>query len=167
MLAATHTVIGAVASGGLVETSVWSIAAGVVASVLPDLDHPKSRVSQYLFVLRPLFSLCAHRGLTHSLLACALLVVSIVLAAEPFAVVPERSIAFAAGVGYLSHLAADAVSGRVALLWPLSKRFGTRLIQTGGAAETTLVIPLAILVGAILMVPGALEVVTAQLNKIA
>jgi inner membrane protein len=125
MLGHSHVLIGAAA--GVITARVLhadDLAGALVAgfaALVPDIDTPESTVGRWLprwwHALTP-----GHRGLTHSLLACAVLGV---LAYEAQTLVlgrPPASLLLTAAVlvGALSHLAADGVTDHgVPLLWPL------------------------------------------------
>ena len=108
------------------------LGAAALGSLLPDIDHPKSLVGRRLaWVSVPVAALVGHRGVTHSLLA--------VLACAAGLWFLGRELAWNAAllVGYLSHLAGDAltVSG-IPLLWPWRRRFRSPLwFTTNGAVE--------------------------------
>ncbi|MGL4798872.1 MAG: metal-dependent hydrolase [Cellulosilyticaceae bacterium] len=91
--------------------------ATLVGALLPDIDHPKSLISQYTLGLHYLFKKCKHRGFTHTLLAVGLLVVGLQVA---FGMTPFVG---GLGIGYLSHLLLDALNPRgVPLGYPLTKK---------------------------------------------
>ncbi|HLN23094.1 MAG TPA: metal-dependent hydrolase [Patescibacteria group bacterium] len=138
MMAFSHVAISVSAWGVLVAsgngTHDWrAFGLAAVASLLPDLDHPKSWLGRRLpFLSHPIAAVFGHRGITHSLLAvvAALMAWSTALGwmGPPLA------------LGYLSHLAADALTPQgVPLLWPIKRRFGLALCTTGGAMERLLV----------------------------
>jgi len=73
-------------------------------------------------------ALTGHRTFTHSLPGAVLFLLP---AAQ---LVTAMGLPFAwdgLAVGYLAHMAADAVAGGIPLLWPWSKRQGLRLVTTG------------------------------------
>jgi membrane-bound metal-dependent hydrolase YbcI (DUF457 family) len=130
-----------------VGTFVLLLGVVVLASVLPDLDHPRAALAQLrlgrrglLKHVRPLSPVArtasyafGHRGLLHSLAALVL----IVLAADQLAI---PGFALALGWGYGLHLFADAMTRQgVPLLRPLVRE-NFRLppplaITTGSPAE--------------------------------
>ena len=158
MNATTHAVFGVAALAGTaailgVEPAAYAYPVAIVASWLPDVDNPRSKLGNGLgrlknpvlnAVTRPLswamratsFTLLrtvGHRTLTHSLLGIALFALPVWLFLGRF---PDLSLALV--VGYASHVFADALNTRgVPLLWPLGKPF--RLlpggIRSGGALE--------------------------------
>lgn len=107
-----------------------AVAGAVVGALLPDIDHPQSKIAHQTGLahgrglltdvagsgLRALLG--GHRGFTHSALVAGLLSLAV------FAVRPWLGAA-AVGflIGYLSHIAADMVTrDGVRLGWPLSRR---------------------------------------------
>lgn len=161
MNATTHAIFGVAALAGAgvatgVEPSVYAYPAAVVASWVPDLDNPRSRLGNGLSrmknpllnaLTRPLswalraisFTLMrtvGHRTLTHSLLGVALFALLLSPLRQFAELVPGLWLALVAG--YASHLFADAINTRgVPLLWPVGRPF--RVIpgglRSGGALE--------------------------------
>ncbi|ARJ64976.1 hypothetical protein WV31_04490 [Magnetospirillum sp. ME-1] len=140
MMVVSHVVLGAAAwilaerAGLVMPLGPEGAAAAALGALLPDIDHPSSWIGRRLWpVSKPLSMVLGHRGLTHSLLAVigglAVLMLmeparGLVRLAEPLA------------LGYLSHLAADALTpSGVPLLWPWRQRFGIGLCSTGGVME--------------------------------
>lgn len=157
---------------------IWTMVISTTAALLPDIDEPSSKINQLLFgsfprKFRPLIlslvavalaigiflwegplwlslfslylvgvSVASHRGMTHSLFAWAVMI-GITYVALPGHV-------WAVGLGYGSHLIADAMTVQgIPLWWPSKKAFGLRLlgirIRTGqgldrftGMAATTM-----------------------------
>lgn len=174
MNATTHAVFGVAAVAGCFlltgeEPPLLSYPAAVIASWVPDVDNPRSRLGNGLSrtkvpvldaVLLPvswalraasfaLFRTVGHRTLTHSLLGVALFVALV----SPAAALSEG--VFAALVaGYASHLVADALNtGGVPLLWPARRRarFLPWLpkggVRSGGAAEFVVALAVAVATG--------------------
>jgi inner membrane protein len=78
-----------------------------------------------------------HRGLTHSLLA-VVGGLMLIQAMEPKTLLGRLVEPMA--LGYLSHLAADALTpAGVPLLWPLKQRFALPVCSTGGLMEMAVV----------------------------
>lgn len=120
MMASGHIVVGLVTYQAVVTffgypPTIPGYVLAVIGSLLPDIDHPKSRVGRLCPPLtHAISSIFGHRGITHSL----------------FALVGVTLLAFAAGdilfgavgalcIGYLSHLAADFLThAGIPLLWP-------------------------------------------------
>lgn len=144
MMVVSHVLLGGAAwvaaarLQGAAPADAVALGAAVIGSLLPDLDHPSSWVGRRVWpVSRPLSLLLGHRGLTHSLLA---VVAGLVLLHDIGTVgLPARLIEPAV-IGYLSHLAADALTpAGVPLLWPWKRRFALPLCSTGGLMETLVV----------------------------
>lgn len=115
------------------------VAGAWLGSLLPDADRAGSRIYRARRLERRawfvrilgmiarlplrLLLVLKHRGVTHSLLACA--VASIASGLIVSLVVPAAGVHFGAGVaiGYLAHIAADACTpSGVALFVPVSRR---------------------------------------------
>lgn len=150
MKATTHTIFGVAALAGTAllagtEPPLLAYPVAVVASWLPDVDNPRSKLGNGLsrlknptanLITRPLswtfriisftlFRTVGHRTLTHSLLGLALftLVAWLLLGSYP-------NFFYAGVAGYGSHVVADALNTRgVPLFWPLGKPF--RLLPGG------------------------------------
>jgi len=102
------------------ETSLPAWALAAVASLLPDIDLPTSKLGRvFFFVSTRLEKNYGHRTITHSLLAL------VVVAALSSFIYPYYPNYFWAIVGgYWSHLWIDLMNRRGAdLLWPSPKRF--------------------------------------------
>lgn len=116
---------------------VW-LALAAFGGLLPDVDHPHSRIGRLVpFVPTLLYRTTGHRGATHSLLATWLVGLAGYAAGtygwgEPWG----RFAAEALVAGYLAHLAGDFLTNRgIALLWPLDTRLGVSLTHTGSRTE--------------------------------
>lgn len=148
MKGTTHFFAGA-AAATIINPDPKFIIATAVAALLPDIDHPNSKVS-HLLTLGPLrgalgvglllfgvhyqllsalivggillvLTTIPHRGVTHSLLPL------VVLAwLEPGPMV----------IGYATHLILDAFSGGIPLFWPHPKRYGIRIARTNSLLDT-------------------------------
>ncbi len=149
----THAAIGVAAGLLLASTmsadpvnTVGLAAISGVAALFPDIDSPESKISRRAGPVRGLFAGVSHRGLTHSLVALALLLLIIPLSFNLFVVV---------FIGYASHLLADSMTKvGIPLLWPKAQYVhllpkGYRL-TTGGQIET--LIFLLVSLGSIVMV---------------
>jgi inner membrane protein len=149
MMAGSHVVVGLAAwtlaapAIGLPALSPEALALAAVGALLPDIDHPHSWVGRRArLVSRPLASLLGHRGVTHSLLA--VLAGAALLASQGVA----RDALDPLAVGYLSHLAADALTpAGLRLAWPMRARVAVPICRTGSAAEALIVAGLAALAG--------------------
>lgn len=71
----------------------------------------------------------AHRTFTHSLIGLGLAGVALMQAG---AHIHLPWLAETAVLGYVLHLAADAIAGGIPLLWPYKARQGLKLVKTGG-----------------------------------
>lgn len=152
MIGSTHMIIGCgagmmVSSGAGIPQMVAGGCLGAVVALLPDIDHPNSRVSNFLGWLALPFRLIPHRTLTHAVWIPLALVVWWVSS-------PQWAIA-AIATAYTSHIVADGLTPRgVPLLYPLSKiNFGVGIIRTGGFFERIFAL---IVLGGILLYWGAM-----------
>jgi inner membrane protein len=146
----THMLAGMLA-GVLIAVDPVAVIAGGIGGLLPDLDHPRSRMSRAAGVFAlPIHLAVRHRGVLHSGLCWLILAFfSFYLMRE----YPQYGIALlAATAGYLTHLALDSltVSG-IPLLWPSGRRFSAIPLRTGGVGEayvaTALVAAIALRIG--------------------
>lgn len=125
MTGRTHALIGlstgvAIADHAPLDTllRVGIVIVAIIASLLPDIDHPKAIISGYMpgagHAVRLVVS---HRGATHTAIFAVVVVSLLSLVAAPV------SIMAAAGAGILSHLVADMLTpAGVPLLLPVSRR---------------------------------------------
>lgn len=165
MMARSHFILGGVGWCGwclVTGTAVDPAGLGVAAAaaLLPDIDHPQSTVGRRLpWLSRPISAVFGHRGLTHSLLALAAVVCGLVWVHQAgsgavdlrrfgLPIAPDATMTLtliqAAAIGYLSHLAGDALTpSGVPLFWPWRRCFSLNLFRTGGIAETAAVLLLA------------------------
>lgn len=144
MIGSTHMIIGfgtgmIVSSGAGVSHAVAGGCLGAVVALLPDIDHPNSRVSHTLGLLALPFRLIPHRTVTHAIWIP--LILGGLFLANPYWLTATIATA------YTSHILADMITPRgVPLLYPLSRRaWGLGLIRTGGWLER--VLALALLLG--------------------
>ncbi len=147
MLAFTHIAAGCASSLLAADAlhaqpaqTVLILGGGILGSMLPDIDHPKSAFGSRVLPLSiPLSAIFGHRGITHSLLAVVGMSGLIWWAFNAahwhrgYAVPVVIGIA----VGYLSHLAGDWLTNSgVPLLWPSKRRFVAPLkLCTGDLRE--------------------------------
>lgn len=137
MRGTTHLVGGALAALlaqkiGLLEPGLLPIAAAALGSLLPDIDHPHSLIGKRMRPVSDIISLVVgHRGITHSLVAIALMSAWIAYMGA------SGSLVTAIAIGYLSHLLLDAMTpAGLPLLWPQRRVFRIRTgITTGGVME--------------------------------
>lgn len=113
----THALSGITA--GYVITGDWIGAlVGGIASVVPDIDEPKSKFGKPLFLISlPLNQIIGHRTLTHSVLFAV-----IVGAIISLLVVPQLGIV--AAVGIMIHVVGDMLTGKVQILFPFKIKLG-------------------------------------------
>lgn len=127
-----------------------ALAVGVIGSLLPDIDHPQSTISNMtLFskvVSKSVALTTGHRGICHSLVF--IVVVSLIF--HRFAVGADPTLTayctawFA--LGMLSHLLLDFLNpGGVKMLWPIGKRRHIIGIKTGSLGEKVVAALLIIL----------------------
>lgn len=147
MMAVTHLAVGSAAA--LLTASYLSVSApqmvimlggGILGSLLPDIDHPRSSFGRRVLPISiPLSAIFGHRGITHSLLAVVAVSWLIWVALQGMNWHPAFSVPFVIGlgVGYLSHLAGDWMTNSgVPLLWPSKRRFVAPIrIFTGDTIE--------------------------------
>ena len=151
MMGRTHIAIGAAAGAFSIPMApdIWPllIGAAVAGSILPDIDHPQSKLGRRCRPISDIINkVCGHRGGTHSLLFFAVLTIAAVFLHTP--------LGLAFGYGILSHLAADTISysgkgkflttGRVGIpmAWPMTrKRVGIRIVYVNGWVENAFILP--------------------------
>ncbi len=116
----THALSG-VATGYLITNDWKGAVAGGVASVIPDLDEPRSKFGKpFFFISIPLNKLVGHRTLTHSMLfALSIGLIGLI--------VFDFQIATALFVGLLAHIVGDMITGKVQLLFPLQTKVGLKV----------------------------------------
>lgn len=146
MMYRTHLASGLAIAGfsGLVANlDLAFIAGSLLGSLLPDLDHPKSRLGRLVLpVSLALYGVFGHRGGTHSLLFAVLCLLITIIS-------PAFGLGLVAGV--LIHILADMISyssgtpfqkgGGCPVFYPSDKRIGFRLIKVDGFAENFIVFP--------------------------
>jgi len=106
VLGITHAVTGVlvgVVLGRVYGLDVAIVLFAVLGALLPDIDHPASKLGRYFKSLR---WFAKHRGFFHSLFAAVLFTILIHLANESIGYPAYYAIAFF--LGYLSHLVLDA-----------------------------------------------------------
>ncbi len=127
-----------------VVVAAWAYSVAVLGALLPDIDHPKSWIGSRIPVLPTLLQrTTGHRGFTHSIAALAFVcLLSFFLWFElPLPQEAAKTIGFALSVGYLSHLVADFFTNKgIAALWPIRRRFGIPLTNTGTSLESVIVV---------------------------
>lgn len=106
-------------------------AGALVGSLLPDIDHPKSLISQTVAFLHYPFRKLGHRKATHSLFAVTICMGLMYL------LFGNNYIGLGLGIGYSSHLLLDMLNPRgVPLLYPFIKyKYKVGNIHTGEKGE--------------------------------
>jgi len=164
----THIIIGvscgvalipAVEGGQLTPAQLGFIMVGLtVGSLLPDIDHPHSLISQQLPLVGSIISkLTRHRGLFHSILGVVMMFglsawLAIMMAGGlssmgiQSADSATRYIASGLMIGYILHIIADMVTvSGIRLFYPLQRNIRIPLFRTGGFRERGLVLTLIVL----------------------
>ena len=149
MRGATHA-LGGLAAGLAVATLVGSVAqapliimVAVLASLLPDIDHPRSTISRNLGVPKVTYRFVRHRGVVHSIEAALLMGVALATPAAYILAAPGVIPGFLAG--YVSHLALDSLTPTGVRWSVFRKRKARGPIRTGSAGETILFVLLMFL----------------------
>jgi len=123
MMGHTHTLIGSSLGLGValethadLKTTIILLAAGGLAAILPDIDHPAGGLRQRAGLLGHLvFGRLKHRGITHTLIAL------VAIAAAAYQALPPI-IGVVVVMGYLSHILADMVTvSGLPVFWPYKK----------------------------------------------
>ena len=109
-------------------------------SSLPDIDHPKSKIGRKLFFISfPIKFIFKHRGFFHSLFPPVILFFI-------FFSINLKLVALSLFIGYLAHLAGDAVTKEgINFLHPLTTFKIQGPIRTGGKFETIIFISLMLI----------------------
>jgi len=125
MMARTHLLFGGaltlfVTSQHVLPTEPSIYVAGLLGSLLPDIDHPKSTLGRRVpFISIPLAKLFGHRGITHSAL---IVIAALTLWFQQRGHFPPVVLALA--LGYASHLFGDFCFGNgIPLLYPIKNAF--------------------------------------------
>jgi inner membrane protein len=116
MLGKTHFIAEAIAGYSLYP-HFSEILVGRLGGLVPDIDEQHSLLGHHLpFISYPLNGIFGHRTLTHSLA----FLIAMTLSVMPF----SYHLALAFGMGLLSHLLGDMITGKIKLLWPLDVGIG-------------------------------------------
>lgn len=118
-------------------TAGLMIVGGAIGGVLPDIDHPTSKVGKRVKPISVMINkLFGHRGFTHTILALLLFTYGLFLISTMLPVIIKGyylAITIGLSVGYLSHILIDllTISG-LPLLYPISnKTFRLAKLHTG------------------------------------
>ncbi|MBT4175134.1 metal-dependent hydrolase [archaeon] len=137
MMFVTHLFVGVVVGLLLKDYGWWFFVVFVLASVLPDIDAPKSKVGQSFGILSWFVGLLGHRGVFHSWLIPFVVFVLLYLFGY-------FSLGLAFFCGYLLHLVLDAMTLQgVKFFWPLGWQV-KGFVRTGGFVEYFLLVCLAL-----------------------
>ena len=139
MLAKTHLAFGlflGIITLNYLETSPLIFLTTVgIASLFPDIDHPKSKISNRIPIIPTLLSFFVkHRGIFHSLLLAIII---------PYIIAFFFGTAYgiAAFIGYISHLLMDSLTEEgINYLHPFAKLRLSGFIQTGSSGELVIFI---------------------------
>lgn len=168
MMGRTHVIIGvsygvnlipAVTRNDLTPAQLGFVMCGlVIGSLLPDIDHPHSLISQQIPLVGGIISrLTSHRGLFHSILGVAILIVGLGMLSALIAGglssigiqgASDATAQISTGtlIGYILHIIADMITvNGVKLFYPLKANVGLPLIRTGGNREWILAMALIII----------------------
>lgn len=103
----------------------------IFGSLLPDIDHPKSKLGRYF----PLSRFMKHRAwYTHSFIGAFLIPLPFLLIGKSYYIL--------VALGCLSHVLADTLTpGGTKILFPLvNRRLSLNLTKTGGAGENLILV---------------------------
>ncbi len=102
----------------------------LIAGVIPDVDHPKSKIGRKFF-LKPISFLFGHRGFFHSLFFV------VILCCVVWFFFDKWWIPFA--IGYVSHLFIDCFTkAGINIIYPFKQLRLSGFIRTGGWIEVLL-----------------------------
>lgn len=121
----THLATGALVGAALYHFHVdTSIVLGTIAgSLLPDIDHPGSKIGRRVPIISHIMYLFGHRGITHSLLFVLFLGMVGYFYWTP---------AYGLAIGSLVHVVGDMLTpSGVPLLWPHGRRYHLLGFRTG------------------------------------
>ncbi|HWO75550.1 MAG TPA: metal-dependent hydrolase [Bacillus sp. (in: firmicutes)] len=149
MMAKTHQLFGcmfgliSVFTCGIFQLNPQNIIQSIIyficilfGSILPDLDHPKSKLgSKCILLSYPIYWVFGHRKATHSLLFVGIVAIISLI----FSLLFGWSLYYPFGLtlGVFSHIIGDALTNSgVPLLYPNKRKFKFSItFQTGGVFE--------------------------------
>ncbi len=113
----------------------------IFGSLLPDIDHPDSKINSYApWLLKPITLFTKHRGVFHSLIA------GIFFPGLIYYFI-SKTFGFALFLGYTSHLMIDGLTQQgINFLHPVSKLHLSGFIETGKLLEHILLIIFVLLI---------------------
>ena len=159
MMAFTHIAAGGATALSLSDfihaqayQTILLLAGGILGGMLPDIDHPASALGRRVLpVSMAISAIFGHRGITHSLIASAVMPFAVWYSLHSLDLHTEYSVPFSLGLaaGYLSHLAGDWMTkAGVPLLWPNRKRIAAPVtIRTGSRIEYLIALGLYLWLG--------------------
>ena len=101
------------------------------ASLLPDVDHPNSKLGRYV---KPIGILFEHRGFFHSIFPILFMSLLLIFYGKNFFILPFS-------IGYTSHLIGDLITKQgIMPMHPISRKRISGIMATGGIMETILFI---------------------------
>jgi len=114
-----------------ITNSALFMAILLLSSLLPDIDHPDSKIGRFF---KPIGWIFTHRGFFHSILAGG------IFASAAYLSLHNITIVTAIIIGYSSHLILDAVNHQgIAFFYPFKNRLAG-FVKSGGIAEYVLLI---------------------------
>ena len=137
MLGRTHLAIGVLCALFLlpfisVPSKILFVFVVALGSILPDVDHEKSKINRLCPVTRIVPAFFKHRGFFHSLFPPAL----IILAGWYF---HEQFLCYSLAFGYMTHLLSDSLTRMgINFLHPFSTLHIRGPIETGTMVETAI-----------------------------
>lgn len=149
MLYKTHIAGGFVAGLALTGDLISGLVAAVSA-LIPDIESPNSFIGRKI----PIMSHCnkmifGHRQAVHSLIGSLVFFLIVLLIVKVFHLPTQY--AFAALIGYLSHLVLDSFNpAGVPWLWPLKLRVKIPLTEPGGLLERVIILPVVIILAVVI-----------------
>lgn len=140
-----------------------TVVAGLFGGLIPDIDHPKSKISNMTLatkiVSNAITATTSHRGVCHSLLFIGLVSFLFQTFAVKYISFITPSVIWWLTAGMLSHLVLDMMNPTgVNLFWPFGKKHHFMKIKTGSSGEKV--------VSFILMVIDVILLVQAGLMKL-
>lgn len=153
MMASTHVVFGMTCwavfermHGVSILSSPETMMVAGVASLLPDIDHPKSKFGRLVpFLSYPISATFGHRGITHSLLMVVAMMIALFAFGHHGWFLPPLVI------GYLSHLMGDMLTNSgVPLLWPQRGKVSIPVFNTGSILEPVVRVGLVVVLAAMI-----------------
>ena len=124
----------------------------LLGAILPDIDCPKSKISNKIPVIPRILSLLSkHRGIFHSVPSCliTILLSSLILRVTEYTSLEIMIISVSVGLGFFSHLLLDEIFSAInfeGLSITPKKSFGTAITFTGIDIVSTIFVYLLLVV---------------------